>query len=516
MKLQKKISIMVMIIIISVLFLVTTFSLNQINKKILEKTKTGLIDMAITISYSPIIQENVGQPFGEKIINSYVNKIRIETGVKFITVTDNNRIRYSHPNEEQVGKPFSNNNIDRAILNGDTYTDEGLGSMGVTIKAFAPIFKDRTQVGVVCVGVLKDSILDEYLEFSKGIIPIIVFVAIFGFFATKIVAKSIKKTIYGLEPVDIALLLNEKDIILNNIADGIIAVDKHGKISLINDKAKEILGIDKDLTNYTIEVLDIKIAKSFKKILNDGIPITNIEQKLDRYTSIISNYLVVKDNDTTLGTIVTFKNKTEVEVLIDELAGIKKINWDLRAQNHEFMNKLHTILGLIQLCEYEEANKYIIDISKNRNEITLALENIKEVSISALLLAKYNRASEAKVTMIIDKESTLNEIPLGMSIIQLGCIIGNIIENSIEAVIGVPNGEVYISITQEEKLEIIIENNGHKIEEKYLDKIFKSGFSTKGDNRGLGLSNVLEIIDGVNGIINIESSETETIWYICI
>lgn len=514
MKLQNKITTMVMIIIISVVSLATFISVLEINRKIREKVENGLMDMAITLSKSPVLIDNVGELGGELIINPYVNNIREEAGVTFITVTDMNRVRYSHPHIEKVGGQFSNNNIDRAINYGEVYTDEGKGTMGTTVKAFSPIFREDRQVGVVCVGTLKVNIFDEYIQFLKNLLPFIILVALFGWFLAKFVAVSIKKTIFGLEPEEISLLLKEREVTLNNITDGIIAVNKDGTISLINNKAMEILEVKRDIKNMSVDNLDNNIGDTLRKLLDKEESILNLEQTLDNNAKIISNYSLVKDNETTVGAIVSFKNMIDVEELVEELQVIKKLNWDLRAQNHEFMNKLHTILGLIHLEAYDDAKEYILKTSKKRNEVMLVLDNIKDKSISALLLAKYNRAAEAKVDMVIDKESNFENIdnPIGQD--KIGCIIGNLLENSIEALKGIKNGKIHFSIIQKDKLKITVKNNGPKIEDEDFEKIFKAGFSTKGENRGLGLFNVINIIENANGKIYVESDEEETVWHV--
>ncbi|WP_032796190.1 Spo0B domain-containing protein, partial [Streptococcus sobrinus] len=65
----------------------------------------------------------------------------------------------------------------------------------------------------------------------------------------------------------------------------------------------------------------------------------------------------------TVGAIATFRDKTEVKHLAEQLSGVKMYANALRAQSHEFMNKLHVILGLVQLKEYDDLGTYIKDIA---------------------------------------------------------------------------------------------------------------------------------------------------------
>ena len=203
--------------------------------------------------------------------------------------------------------------------------------------------------------------------------------------------------------------------------------------------------------------------------------------------------------------------------MAEELTGAKKIAWSLRAQNHEFMNKLHTISGLIQLEEYDKCLQFISDIAKVRVNISNILtENIKDASVSALLLSKYNKAEEIRVNFTIDKDSRLTGLPEYMTSDEIISIIGNLIENSLDIVKNDGSGSVYIKIIQDEKyLNIEVKNNGDEIPIKDRERIYEQGFSTKEGQRGHGMYIVKKIIDEFYGTINFYIDEG-VIWKITI
>ena len=514
MNLQKKITLMIFLVIICVVSIVFTLSIVETNNKIREKTENGLIQMAICLSKNPTIINNIGVEGGKDIINRETGIIRDESKLAFITVTDMDKIRYSHTDENRIGRKFSNDNINRCIETGAIYTDEGIGTKGVTVKAFAPVFKEDKQIGVVCVGVLKWELGEEITELIKKLLPIIGIIVIGGFLAAAVLAKSVKKSIYGLEPEEIALLLSEREAVLNNIEEGLIAINLKGCITVINEKAMEILNINEDITGKSAINLDSEIYDAFNEIIDNKKSIINITQRLKGNLAIVGNYSLIKNGEIVVGASMTFKSLNEMELLIDELSGIKELNWNLRAQNHEFLNKLHTISGLIQLERYNDAISYISDIRGSRTEIIKILDNIEDRSLAALLLAKYNKANERNITMNIDSESRMDKISQAISTIELGSVVGNIIDNSIEALNNFENGIIDISITDYEKLVIEISNNGPAIELDDIESIFKKGISTKGKNRGLGLYNVKRIIDNVNGKIKVTSTEDGVFWSI--
>ncbi|WGX76223.1 ATP-binding protein [Paraclostridium bifermentans] len=165
------------------------------------------------------------------------------------------------------------------------------------------------------------------------------------------------------------------------------------------------------------------------------------------------------------------------------------------------MNKLHTISGLIQLEEYDEALQFISNVAKNRNNISSILtKKIKDPSLSAILFSKYNKAEENRIKFNIDESSNISKLPKFIDSEDIVSIVGNLIENSLDEVNNDGSGEVYIKIVQQsEFIEIKISDNGPGIREEYIDKVYEQGFTTKEGQRGHGMYIVKKIIDRVNG-----------------
>jgi two-component system CitB family sensor kinase len=229
------------------------------------------------------------------------------------------------------------------------------------------------------------------------------------------------------------------------------------------------------------------------------------EQRIND-TIIMTNRIPIMNRGKVVGAIASFRDKTEVTRLAEELTGVTKMAWSLRAQNHEFMNKLHTIAGLIQLEEYDEALQFISDVAKIRNNISSILtEKIKDPSLSAILLSKYNKAEESRVKFKIDAASTLTKLPEYMTPEEIVSIVGNLIENSLDAVNNDGNGEIYIKIVQQKDwLNINVKDNGPGIKEEYREKVYEQGFTTKDGQRGHGMYIVKKIIEESNGTIDLK------------
>ncbi|MDZ7548639.1 Spo0B domain-containing protein, partial [Clostridium perfringens] len=115
---------------------------------------------------------------------------------------------------------------------------------------------------------------------------------------------------------------------------------------------------------------------------------------------IISNRILIRENDKVMGAVAIFRNKTEVTRLAEQLTGVNQIIDALRANTHEFMNKLHIILGLIQIDRIEDAKRYIVDITEDQREVvSLVMNQIEEPTVAALILGKMSRAKELGIKL---------------------------------------------------------------------------------------------------------------------
>lgn len=518
MKLQQKISYFTIVILLLSIGSITTLSYFQMKSLIKEQYSKDLLNVANAISENYIVKEyfSGNNSITNEQLNNEMEFVRIKTNTDFVVVLDMNDVRQSHPLKENVGKQFEGGDEKNALLKGEEYVSEAKGSLGTSFRAFTPVYINNVQVGVMCVGVLEVNFDYEIYTKMKRFIPFIVLGLTIGSLGAIILSYNIKKTIFGLEPEEIAMILKQKETVLENIKEGVISLDKEGKIILFNKEAGIILGLTDDCIGKHITEL-IKDSR-VPEVLVNGEPLENVEVKIRPGISVMSKINPLKnDKNQVIGVVVNFRNLTELKKLAEELTGIKKMAWSLRAQNHEFMNKLHTISGLIQLEEYDEALQFIADVAKVRNKVSdILTKNIKDASLSALLLSKYNKAEECRVKLKIDKDSKLTKLPEYITSEEIVSLVGNLIENSLDVVKNDGTGEIYIKIFEEEDiLYINVRDNGPGIPQQYWNKIYEQGFSTKEGQRGHGMYIVKKIIDECNGNIEFKVDKG-VLWNITI
>ncbi|EKN40162.1 sensor histidine kinase [Clostridium botulinum CFSAN001627] len=494
MKLQTKITLLIITVVFLSIAIIISFVVSWMTGNIENKAKTNIMNVAEMVAHSTQIVDALEEKDPNGKIGPYINmQLKNLQQIQYIIVADNDGIRYSHPNPKMIKKKFEGGDEYKVVKEGETYISEATGTLGKSMRAFAPIYdrENKKEIGFVSVGTL-----NENIETAKHIaILYIILIGFGGLMAGTIgailLSNNIKNILLGLEPEEITNLYNEKMGILDTIHEGLVAVDYMGRITLINNSALKILNlqhkVDKD------EVIGKNIENIIENtgminILQTGESEFEREQKINN-TTIMTNRIPIMKREKIVGAIASFRDKTEVTRMAEELTGAKKMAWSLRAQNHEFMNKLHTISGLIQLEEYDEALQFISDMAKSRNSISNILShNIKNPSISALLLSKYNKAEECRVSLKIDENCKLTKLPQHMTSEEIVSIIGNLIENSLDEVKNDGTGLIYIKIVENKNyLNIIVKDNGSGIPVEYREKIYHQGFSTKEAQRGYGM-----------------------------
>jgi len=216
--------------------------------------------------------------------------------------------------------------------------------------------------------------------------------------------------------------------------------------------------------------------------------------------------------DKAAGAVMTIRTVSEIEQLADEVTKIRSFAEHLRAQNHEYLNKLNTLYGLIRLQRYDKALELITGEVKERQDIiTFLISSVKDPFIAACLLGKINRSKERKVHLVIDMDSNLTGIPADMDTRHVVTVLGNLIDNAMDAA-REKNGDgavVQVSFTDlGPDLIFDIDDNGPGVPQGMESAIFRDGFTTKqGENRGLGLHIVQNALNVLNGSLQISRSE---------
>lgn len=509
-KLETKIMMLVMILVLLAIAILASFATTWTNDNVQARIEDNILNIAAIVSSSEDIAQALAfkDPYGEiqKEIAGYLAAVE---NIEFIVVADMDSIRYSHPVEDRIGEKFVGGDDARVLETGESYVSERVGTLGRSLRSLKPIFYQGEQVGFVAVGTLTEDIERAKREAFETILFLVILSVFIGILGSFLLAENIKKSLLGLEPEEIAKLYTEKAGMLDAIHEGIISVDAQGKVTLINDSALQIIGID-EADASTLIGRDVKLVFPTSRlpvVLRTGKAEYDTEQMIGG-SVILTNRVPIMRQGKVLGALATFRDKTEVLKLAEELTGVNQIVEALRANTHEFMNKLHVVLGLIQIKDYGEAEKYIMGVTRNQQTLTAGIvKKIKDPMVAGLILGKISRAGELGVIVQIDERSRLERHHGRIKSNSLVKILGNILENAFFATRdNTENRVVKLNIFEEDAAIFIeIEDRGSGIDKETLGKIFKRGYTTKEGSGGEGLFIVKKTVRELGGEITVDS-----------
>lgn len=467
------------------------------------------LKVAETLAIMPEIRKAFTEPDPSAAIQPISESVRIKTGAQYIVVGNREGIRYSHPLPDRIGKSMVGGD-NGPVLAGHSIVSKATGSMGPSVRGKAPVIADDgTVIGIVSVGFLTDNI-DRINDVYQNEILLVSLIGLaVGASGAVLIARSVRRSIHGLEPKEIGALYTEKKAVLESIREGIIAINRDGFITMANRFALQLMNLSENEAIMGKHIEDVLPNTRLLEVVRSGEAEFDREMLIGDHEVIVNRLPIMDMNNQLTGAVSSFRSKPELYRLAEELSQVKRFAESLRAQTHEYSNKLYVISGLIQLESYQEAVDLINrEVNVHQHLIQFVMREIPDPVIGGLLIGKYNHAQELKLSFEIDPESTFADIPDHMDRSLLVTIIGNLIDNAMEAVLArqafsESKGEVTLFLTDlGEDLIIECEDNGIGIPEDIGDTIYEKGFSTKpGEHRGIGLALVVHAVHKLSGYI---------------
>ncbi|MFL6555934.1 MAG: ATP-binding protein [Bacillus sp. (in: firmicutes)] len=512
--------IFILIMLIGGIFEFTFKNIMETNLKHEKGTKA--LSVAQSISNMPEIQKAFSSKNPSAIIQPIAEKIRKQIGAEFIVIGNRNEVRYSHPDPNRLGQKMVGGDND-LVFKGESVISESTGTLGPSLRGKAPIISDGKVIGVVSVGYLQTDIEKEVSKIRRKIFITTMIILVGGLLAALLISLNIKRAIFGLEPKEIAWMYQEKHAILESIHEGIIAIDTNGRITVVNETAHKILNVPGDVLLRGKRIEEVLENTHLYEVVRTGLAEYDREFTVFGEVFLVNRIPIFNKKGEVIGAVASFRNKSELANLMQELSHVKAYAEGLRAQTHEYSNRLYTLLGLIQLGSYKEAIDFISrEVDVAQGFISFLMKEIPDPILAGFILGKASLASELKINFTIDRESCFKDVPAEISRDRLVTIIGNLVNNAFEAVRENEKEEKRVSLFLTDlgkELIIEIEDNGKGIDTSLGEQIFQNGFSTKNrqSNAGIGLSLVKDSISGLGGYITYSSIEDEgTIFTVAI
>jgi two-component system, CitB family, sensor kinase len=457
--------------------------------------------IAQTVASIPLIREALEYGDSGNAIQSTAERIRVASKAAYVVVLDLQGIRHSHPNPALIGQPVEEPLI---ALDGHGHTGVDHGSLGLSANGKAPVYgPSGNLVGEVSAGILETEITVA-LRRELPVFALYIAAALAaGVAASYLLARRLKRTTFGLELHEFAGLLQEREAMLHGIREGVIAFDTAGRVTVVNDEARRLLGIG---TAAVGRPLDDLLPPGRLRDLLSGAQLGPDETVLTDERCLTVNRMPVTLRGRGLGAIVTLRDRTELVGVLRELDNVRGLTDALRAQQHEFANQLHTLAGLIELGDPAQALAFITETQTgSADRAETVRERVGNPLVAAMVLAKQTVAAERGVELRLADESWLGEV--GGHTRALLTVVGNLLDNAIDAV--GPGGRVGLLLSEDETgTTVRVSDTGPGIDPVVVDEIFRDGYSTKAGRgpvrRGLGLALVHRVVARLGGTVEVD------------
>lgn len=362
------------------------------------------------------------------------------------------------------------------------------------IAAHAPIIseEDGTLLGIVAAEEPYPSVAEQVTGAAPYLALYLGLGAVLGLAGTWVVARMVRRSTRGLGTTELARLADHREALLHAIREGVVGVGTDGRVTAMNDAARATLGLDgvPDPVGRPVDALGLD-PHVVALLTGEGADVRDAVALVGTRV-VVFNRGEASSDGRGIGTVTTLRDRTELASLQSQLSSNLSITDTLRAQTHEFDNRLHTISGLVQLGEYDEVAALLGTLTRHRAEVGAHVsQRIADPALVALLVAKHAVAEERGVTLELDPGSSLPRLADGQ-VADLTTILGNLVDNAVDACAGHPDAlvEVWVFVDGSDLL-VRVRDNGPGVPDELAETVFDRGFSTKPEpvgGRGLGLA----------------------------
>lgn len=511
-----------LILVVSLaLFLGVAGTLININFET-QKRDENLQNVADAIANSPILIQTSQKEENKEalvVLKEYLDSLKDSlSDIDVISVVNEESVRLYHSNHELIGTIYDGTIPQFEHDTKEYYATNDIGPSGSQRRAYAAVYdKDDNYVGFVMAIMLMENIRVETFQTLIIFLMITIVAILMEMMISSELSNSIKESLLGFEPDVFSAMYQIRDNILESLDEGIIAVDSQKNVQFLNKAAVSILHCENNLEQENV------IGKPLKNVCSEallthtlisGEKEFNVQARELEHVDVLMDKIPIKEDEEVIGAVGILHNRAEYTKLMEDLTGTRYLVDSMRANNHDFTNKLHVILGLIQMEMYEEAISYIENITiVQRTTISKIMKAVSVPAVAALLIGKTARAAELNAKFVFREGCIYSNTDMALPSEMLVTIIGNLIDNAFEAM----NERDDDYDTQKELLFgiysktgavlITVDDTGGGIPKENLEKIFENGFSTKGTGRGTGLYQVKNIVEGLGGTITVESQE---------
>jgi two-component system CitB family sensor kinase len=435
--------------------------------------------IAEAFARSPLVIQAIGTADPTLTLQPYAEATRLATHTDFIVVMAPDRTRWTHPTRSLIGQPFVGT-IDSA-LHGGRVVEKHAGSLGESVRTVVPVENPNgTVIGLVSVGITTNAIKEKLWHRAPAVLLPTGLGLLLAAAGSWLLNRRLRRQTHGLGPAEMTRMYEYHDAVLHSVREGLVVADRDGRVTLINDEGRRLLGTTgTELPPEIAALLDSRTSVADEPVLAG-----------DRL--LVANQRVIRFEDKVIGTVLTLRDHTELRALTGELDSVRGLTEALRSQTHEAANRLHTVLTMVELGRTEEAVELATAELAHAQQLTdQVVGSVGEPALAALLLGKSAQAGERGVQLAVDDASHIDGSPLPSR--DLLTVVGNLVDNALEAVVTTPAPRRVTVLVVEENGEVLVRvgDTGPGLADASL--AFRRGWSTKAEGRGLGLALVRQV-----------------------
>ncbi|MFJ9645623.1 sensor histidine kinase [Streptomyces sp. NPDC004244] len=428
-------------------------------------------------------------------LQPYAERVRVDSEVDFVTIMAPDGRRWTHPDPRRIGEPFLGTTA--PALRGETFSETYTGTLGPSMRVVTPILDGGRVVGMVSAGITVRVISARLAAQLSAVVWVAAGALALGAVGTYVVNARLRRHTHGMNATELSRVYDYHQAALRAVREGLLMLDGQRRITLINDAGRELLGLHGDVRGSSIADLGLPPPLT-GALLADRPRVDEVHLTADRV--LVLNSAPVAGGGRR-GTVVTLRDHTELQSLTGELDHERGFTQALRSQAHEAANRLHTVVSLIELGRADEA----VEFATAELQLAQALTDevvtaVGEPVLVALLLGKAAQAHERGVELVVTRDSRAAGSGRGAPGVQalpardLVTVLGNLLDNAVDALTGVPGARIEVTVRHEEDgLLIRVADNGPGLPEGAAAEVFRRGWSGKGEGRGLGLALVRQV-----------------------
>jgi two-component system, CitB family, sensor kinase len=498
--------ILVLQLLVVLIVVLSALALAYLDARADQRRQAGEAALAVatTTADSPQILAALATPEPSVQLQPWAERIRRDTGTDFVVVMSPDGVRYTHPDPSQIGGRYLGSIAE--AQRGESHIEQFTGTLGPSVRAVVPVQNGSTIVALVAVGITTAAI-------ERSLWPSLIAIAIAagvvlaaGAVGAWAISRRLNRQTHGLGEREMTRMFEYYDAVLHAVREGLVLLDQAGRVQLVNDEARELLGLELGMVGQRVGELKLP-EPMVDSVLGEGTVTDEIHLVGPRM--LVVNKTPAVWSGRVVGSVITLRDHTDLQAISGELDSAKGLADTLRSQNHEAANRLHTVVSLIEMGRPDDA----VEFATRELEVAQRLTDrvvtaVDEPVLAAVLLGKSAQAQERGIDFTVDPDSRVSDLAIEPSAVVT--MVGNLVDNAMDAAAETePPHRVAIRVVADrERFRLTVDDSGPGLSPAEAEQAFRRGWSTKGTTgdlgRGIGLALVVQAVRSHRGTISVD------------